>query len=81
MISQKISKIFTVIGEAATSCGRDATEIKLIGVTKTQPIEMIREAFEAGLMDVGENYVEDFSDKCQQCRHATHSYILVLIRA
>jgi len=66
MISQKISKISTVIAEAATSCGRDATEIKLIGVTKTKPIEMIREAFEAGLMDVGENYVEDFSDKYQQ---------------
>ena len=66
MISQKISKISTVIGEAATSCGRDATKIKLIGVTKTKPIEMIREAFEAGLMDVGENYVEDFSDKYQQ---------------
>ena len=58
MISQKISKISTVIGEVANSCGRDATEIKLIGVTKTKPIEMIREAFEAGLMDVGENYVE-----------------------
>ena len=66
MISQKISNISTVIGEVATSCGRDATEIKLIGVTKTKPIEMIREAFEAGLMDVGENYVEDFSDKYQQ---------------
>ena len=66
MISQKISKISTVIGEAATSCRRDATEIKLIGVTKTKPIGMIREAFEAGLMDVGENYVEDFSDKYQK---------------
>ena len=66
MISQKISKISTVIGEVANSCGRDATEIKLIGVTKTKPMEMIREAFEAGLMDVGENYVEDFSDKYQQ---------------
>ena len=66
MISQKISKISTVIGEAAASCGRNVTEIKLIGVTKTKPIEMIREAFEAGLMDVGENYVEDFSDKHQQ---------------
>ena len=66
MISQKISKISTVIGEVANSCGRDATEIKLIGVTKTKPMEMIREAFEAGLMDVGENYVEDFSDKYKQ---------------
>ena len=66
MISQKISEISTVIEETATSCGRNATEIKLIGVTKTKPIEMIREAFGAGLMDVGENYVEDFSDKYQQ---------------
>ena len=66
MISQKISEISIAIAESATSCGRDATEIKLIGVTKTKPIDMIREAFEAGLMDVGENYVEDFSDKYQQ---------------
>ena len=66
MISQKISEIFTVIEETAASCGRNVAEIKLIGVTKTKPIEMIREAFEAGLMDVGENYVEDFSDKYQQ---------------
>ncbi|SVD88894.1 uncharacterized protein METZ01_LOCUS441748, partial [marine metagenome] len=27
---------------------------------------MIKEAFGAGLMDIGENYVEDFSDKYQQ---------------
>jgi hypothetical protein len=66
MISQKISEISAVIEETATSCGRNATEIKLIGITKTKPIEMIREAFGAGLMDVGENYVEDFSDKYQQ---------------
>lgn len=66
MISQKISEISTVIEETAASCGRNVAEIKLIGVTKTKPIEMIREAFEAGLMDVGENYVEDFSDKYQQ---------------
>ena len=66
MISQKINEISTVIEETAVSCGRNVAEIKLIGVTKTKPIEMIREAFEAGLMDLGENYVEDFSDKYQQ---------------
>ena len=66
MISQKINKISTVIEETAASCNRDVTEIKLIGVTKTKPIEMIKEAFGAGLIDIGENYVEDFSDKYQQ---------------
>ena len=66
MISQKISKISAVIEETAASCGRNVAEIKLIGVTKTKPIEMIKEAFGAGLMDIGENYVEDFSDKYQQ---------------
>ena len=66
MISQRISEISNLIEEAAISCGRNVTEIKLIGVTKTKPLEMIKEAFGAGLIDVGENYVEDFSDKYQQ---------------
>jgi len=66
MISQRISEISNLIEKTAISCGRDVTEIKLIGVTKTKPLVMIKEAFGAGLMDVGENYVEDFSDKYQQ---------------
>ena len=63
MIAQNLDAISKKIGEATIAAGRDVSEITLIGVTKTKPLEMIKKAFEAGLTDVGENYVRDFSDK------------------
>ena len=55
------------INEQILSCTglnkRDLDEVKLIGVSKKKPIEMIMEAFDAGLKDFGENYVEEFVSK------------------
>ena len=63
MIAQNLGAISKQISKAAIDSGRSPSEITLIGVTKTKPLEMIKKAFEAGLTDIGENYVEDFSDK------------------
>ena len=63
MIAQNLGAISKQISKAAIDSGRSPSEIILIGVTKTKPLEMIKKAFEAGLTDVGENYIEDFSDK------------------
>lgn len=63
MIAQNLGAISKQISKAAIDSDRSPSEITLIGVTKTKPLEMIKKAFEAGLTDVGENYVEDFSDK------------------
>ena len=63
MIKERIQKINQEMSVSASSCGRDVQEITLIGVTKTKPIEMVKEAFGAGLCDFGENYVEEFSSK------------------
>ena len=63
MIAQNLDAISKQISKAAIDSGRPPSEITLIGVTKTKPLEMTKKAFEAGLTDVGENYVEDFSDK------------------
>ena len=63
MIAQNLGDISKQISKAAIDSGRSPSEITLIGVTKTKPLEMIKKAFKAGLTDVGENYVEDFSDK------------------
>ena len=63
MIAQNLGAISKQISKAAIDSDRSPSEITLIGVTKTKPLEMIKKAFGAGLTDVGENYVEDFSDK------------------
>jgi hypothetical protein len=44
---------------AAIQAGRPPSDITLIGVTKTQPVETIRAAIAAGLTDFGENYVQE----------------------
>jgi hypothetical protein len=39
--------------------GREREEVTLVGVTKTFPAEMVREAVRAGVRDIGENYVQE----------------------
>ncbi|HTA63005.1 MAG TPA: YggS family pyridoxal phosphate-dependent enzyme [Bacteroidia bacterium] len=38
----------------------------LIAVSKTKPIELIKEAYEAGQRDFGENYIQELEDKHKQ---------------
>ena len=48
---------------AARRADRNPEEIALMGVSKTFPVECIREAHAAGLRVFGENRVQEFSDK------------------
>src|SRR4051812_2898528 len=41
-------------------------QVTLIAVSKTKPLEMIREAYDAGQRDFGENYVQELVDKHAQ---------------
>ncbi|MTI32712.1 YggS family pyridoxal phosphate-dependent enzyme [Xanthovirga aplysinae] len=41
----------------------EGTSCKLIAVSKTKPVEMIREAYEAGIRRFGENKVQELTDK------------------
>jgi hypothetical protein len=51
------------IERAAARAGRDSASITLIAVTKVFPPNVIREAYEAGLREFGENYVQEFESK------------------
>lgn len=54
-IADNIKSVKSDIEKAAKLSGRDVSSIKLIAVTKTKPIEMLKEAEVAGLSDFGEN--------------------------
>jgi len=47
------------IAQAAARAGRNASDVTIVAVTKTHPIEAVREAAGAGLTDVGENRVQE----------------------
>ena len=62
-LKERLEQVEERIRRAAAKAGRRREEITLIAVTKTFPAAAIREAFEAGLRDFGENYVQEFEAK------------------
>ncbi|MBP5274104.1 MAG: YggS family pyridoxal phosphate-dependent enzyme [Abditibacteriota bacterium] len=60
-MKQRIEEIKGRIKQAAerAACG----EVALIAVSKTKPVESIREAMAAGLTDFGENYAAEAAEK------------------
>jgi pyridoxal phosphate enzyme (YggS family) len=64
-IAANISSVKDRIGFAARRAGRSAGDIALMVVTKTQPPERIREAYEAGQRLFGENRVQEFGGKAE----------------
>ncbi len=62
-IVDNLSRIKDQIKEAILKAGRKGDEVKLIAVSKTKPMELIHQAFEAGQVDFGENRVQEMKDK------------------
>jgi len=66
-VHSNISQVRRRLSSAASEANRPASDIRLIAVSKTKPIEAIREAFESGIKDFGENYVAEATDKVVAC--------------
>jgi pyridoxal phosphate enzyme (YggS family) len=77
-ITTNISLIQHRMAAAAQHAGRKADEVTLMAVTKTQPPERIREAYEAGLRAFGENRVQEFAGKVEALRdlHAAEWHMI-----
>ena len=67
-IAANIALIEQRIAIAAGRSGRNVGDIALMAVTKTQPAERIREAYDAGHRLFGENRVQDFAAKAGALR-------------
>jgi pyridoxal phosphate enzyme (YggS family) len=63
MLKQKLDEVETRIAGAAARAGRKRSDILLLAVTKKFPAAVMQEAYELGLRDFGENYVQEFEAK------------------
>ena len=61
--TDRLAAVRDRIARAADRARRDPAGILLLAVTKVFPTETLREAYEAGLRDFGENYVQEFEGK------------------
>src|SRR5271157_5387714 len=62
-LGERLAAVRDRIARAAGRAHRDPASVLLLAVTKVFPASAIREAYQLGLRDFGENYVQEFEGK------------------
>jgi pyridoxal phosphate enzyme (YggS family) len=57
--AERLGQVRENIASAARAAGRDPAAITLVGVAKSQSVSSIVAALDAGLADIGENYLQE----------------------
>ena len=65
-LGQRLEQVRSRIARASERARRDPAEITLLAVTKIFPASAILEAYDLGLREFGENYVQEFEGKSAQ---------------
>ena len=65
-LPQRLAAVRERIARAAERARRDPAEITLLAVTKIFPASAIQEAYQLGLREFGENYVQEFEGKAPE---------------
>ena len=64
-IAENVARVRARMEAAAKRAGRDPCKVRLVAVSKTVDLERIREAIEAGVDSLGENYVQEAHKKIE----------------
>ncbi len=62
-VAAGLSRVRERIAAACSRSGRDPASVRLIAVSKTKPVEMLREAIASGQTIFGENYAQELKEK------------------
>ncbi|MDO8444943.1 MAG: YggS family pyridoxal phosphate-dependent enzyme [Deltaproteobacteria bacterium] len=62
-ITEKVQNVAERISWAAARAGRRLEDVKLVAITKTVDVDLIRAAADAGVRIFGENYVQEAKEK------------------
>jgi PLP dependent protein len=65
-IAEALASVRDRIARAASAASRDPADVRLIAVSKTKPASAIREAYECGQRDFGENYAQELTQKADE---------------
>jgi pyridoxal phosphate enzyme (YggS family) len=68
-IRERYLSTLDLMATAVKKSGRHPDSVKLVVVTKTQPVEVVQAAIEAGVTVLGENYPEEGAMKIQSLRN------------
>ena len=63
MLKENLAQVEKNIELACKKAGRDRSEVTLIAVSKTKPVDMLQEIYDEGIRDFGENKVQELDQK------------------
>lgn len=66
MIRENLVSVQKNMEESCERAGRNAEDVRLIAVSKTKPVGALKEAYEAGCRDFGENKVQELTEKYEE---------------
>lgn len=75
-VAESYREVEKKVQEACARGGRNRPEVTLIAVSKTKPVEMLQEAFEAGAEFFGENKVQELVDKYEALPQIRHWHMI-----
>ena len=75
-IKKNLEEVKSKIYKSAKKSGRTYEDITLIAVTKTHPAEMINEAIELGVTDIGENKVQEILEKYEKVKKGVRWHLI-----
>ncbi len=64
-VAERLAQVHARIDRAAQASGRSPGDVKLIAVSKTKPVDAIREAYASGQRAFGENYAQELGTKAE----------------
>lgn len=66
-ITKHLVNLQNRISKACEQAGRNVNEVSILAVSKRHGVDAVHEAHAAGLINMGENYLQEALDKISQC--------------
>lgn len=76
MLKENLINVEKNIANACERSGRDRDEVTLIAVSKTKPVEVLKEAYDLGVRVFGENKVQELVDKYEALPKDIHWHMI-----
>ena len=76
MLKQNLDEVERRISEACKRAGRKREEVTLIAVSKTKPLEAVEEVLNLGILEFGENKVQELVDKYERIKSPVHWHMI-----
>lgn len=76
MLSENLNQVEQKITESCKNSNRNREEVTLIAVSKTKPVETVKEAYDLGVRVFGENKVQELLDKYEALPKDIHWHMI-----